>query len=264
MADPAKWGEVRTANISFGQGISVTPLQIAAAFSTLANDGKRMKPFVVKSVRRSDGTVAVDNEPEIESQVISPAVARKVSEMLESVTLPGGTATRAAIEGIRVAGKTGTAQKAEGGRYSKDRWLSSFVGYLPADRPRLVIAVSIDEPQGNHFGGVVAAPVFKRIAEASLDYLGIHRDLPLAPPQVPVAIEAEVPPAVLPSVTAYDGTMPDLRGLSLRTAVRALDGCGCDLRVEGHGYVVSQEPEPGAALDRTASVALTLDGIAAN
>jgi cell division protein FtsI (penicillin-binding protein 3) len=126
-----------------------------------------MKPHVLKHVRRFDGTVVLDNRPTVEAQVISPEVARQVSEMLELVTLAGGTATRAAIEGIRVAGKTGTAQKAEAGRYSKDRWLSSFVGYLPVDRPRLVIAVSIDEPQGNHFGGVVAAPAFSPKATSS-------------------------------------------------------------------------------------------------
>jgi cell division protein FtsI (penicillin-binding protein 3) len=264
MADPARWGEVRTANISFGQGVSITALQLASSFATLANDGARMKPYVIKSVRRSDGTLVVDNEPQVESQVISADVARKVSAMLESVTNPGGTATRAAIEGVRVAGKTGTAQKAEAGRYSKDRWLSSFVGYLPADQPRMVIAASIDEPKGNHFGGVVAAPVFKRIAEASLDYLGIHRDVAPVPAPPVIAIEAEVPPRELPNVIAYDGTMPDLRGLSLRTAMRALDGCACDLRIEGHGYVVEQQPEPGVVLDRTASVALTLDAVAAN
>jgi len=194
--------------------------------------------------------------------VIHPEVARRISQMLESVTQPGGTAPRAAIEGIRVAGKTGTAQKAENGRYSRDRWLSSFVGYLPADDPRLVIAVAIDEPQGNHFGGIVAAPVFKRVAEASLDYLYIHRALQVEAPQV-AQIEAQVPPRQLPSVGSYDGTMPDLRGLSLRTAVRALDGCDCDLRIEGQGFVVAQQPNPGDVLERTAGVSLTLDGSAA-
>jgi len=260
LMSPAKqWPEVRVANISFGQGISVTAVQLAAAFSVLANDGVKMKPHVIKGVQRADGTMVFENQPEEERRVIRPEIARRVSEMLESVTQAGGTAPRAAIDGIRVAGKTGTAQKAENGRYSHDRWLSSFVGYLPADDPRLVIAVAIDEPQGNHFGGIVAAPVFKRVAEASLDYLSIHRAPKLDVPQV-APIEAQVPPRQLPTVGSYDGTMPDLRGLSLRTAVRALDGCGCDLRIEGQGYVVAQQPNPGAVLERTAAVSLTLDG----
>ena len=265
MMSPWKqWPEVRVANVSFGQGISVTAVQLAAAFSTLANGGMKMKPHVVKRVERPDGTTELENRPEEERRVVRPEVARKMSQMLEAVVSEGGTAPRAAIDGIRVAGKTGTAQKAINGHYSHDHWLSSFVGYLPADDPRLVIAVAIDEPQGNHFGGIVAAPVFKRVAEASLDYLYIRRSPKIEPPQAQVAsIRAEVPPRQLPSVGPYDGTMPDLRGLSLRGAVRALDGSGCDLKIAGQGFVVAQQPSPGAVLERTASVSLTLDTSAA-
>ena len=108
--------------------------------------------------------------------MVAAEVARKVSDMMELVIGPGGTAERAAIAGVRVAGKTGTAQKVEDGHYSSDHWLSSFAGFLPADDPRLVIVVVIDEPREHHYGGVVAAPVFQRIAEASLDYLHVHRE----------------------------------------------------------------------------------------
>jgi cell division protein FtsI (penicillin-binding protein 3) len=257
-----KWPEIRIANVSFGQGLSVTAVQLAAAFATLANGGVRMKPYVVQSVQREDGSVVIENAPHAEGAVIAPEVARRVSEMLVAVTQEGGTAPKAAIEGIRVAGKTGTAQKAVGGRYSNDHWLSSFVGYLPADDPRLVIAVAIDEPQENHFGGIVAAPVFKRVAETTLDYLSIHREpKPDATPPRLEPVDAVRTPR--PSVAAFDGTMPNLLGLSLRRAAQALGGCDCDLRIEGHGYVVAQQPSPGSVLARASAVSLTLDSAAA-
>jgi cell division protein FtsI (penicillin-binding protein 3) len=176
--------------------------------------------------------------------------------MLEEVTKVGGTAPRAAVEGIRVAGKTGTAQKAEAGGYSADRWFASFIGFLPADDPRLVIAVTVDEPQSSHFGGVVAAPVFRRIAEASLDYLYIPR-IPSVPEQV-VHVEPVVAAYSPPVVQDFNGMMPELEGLSLRSAMRAMDGCDCDVRIEGSGYVVEQAPAAGVQLARASAVTLHL------
>ena len=261
MSPSSRWREIHVANISFGQGIAINALQLASSFAVLANDGVRMKPYIVRSISGHDGATLMSNGPEEEARVVSSEAARATSQMLVAVTEPGGTATRAAIDGLQVAGKTGTAQKVENGRYSKQKWVSSFVGYLPADDPRLVIAVVVDEPQKHHYGGVVAAPIFKRIAEASLDYLHIHRTLAVAPPVV--TIDADVPPAALPTVEQFDGRMPDLRGLSMRTAVRAMSGCDCRLSIEGHGYVVAQQPGPGVAVERTAAVSLTLaDGLA--
>jgi cell division protein FtsI (penicillin-binding protein 3) len=247
LAAPGRWRLINLATISFGQGLAASALQMASAFGTLANDGVRMKPYVVARVTRPDGTVVSENEPTAEGQVVAAHIARQISSMLELVVGPGGTAQRAKIEGVRVAGKTGTAQKAENGGYSKDRWLSSFVGYLPADDPRLVVVVVVDEPKGNHFGGVVAAPVFRAIAEASLDYLHIER----APPG-----------AARPAPPDFDGTMPDLHGFSLRSAMRAMDGCECSVRVEGAGYVVSQEPAPGGAVTQPTPVVLRLASLA--
>ncbi len=256
LKPPDKWRPIHVANISFGQGLSVTSMQLASAFATLANDGVRMHPYVVRQVMGTDGAIVQRNEPREEARVVSTKVARTVTSMLEEVTKAGGTAPRAAVEGIRVAGKTGTAQKAEQGGYSKDRWLASFVGYLPADDPRLVIAVTVDEPKTSHFGGVVAAPVFRRVAEASLDYLYISR-MPTMPEPV-MHVEPIVEVYRPPVVEEFDGTMPELDGLSLRTAMRAMDGCDCDVRVEGRGYVVGQKPEAGVQLARAASVTLQL------
>jgi len=257
MLKPAsRWRPIHVANISFGQGVSITAMQLASAFATLANDGKRMLPYAVRQVVDSEGRILVRNEPRAEAQVVRPEVARTVTRMLVEVTQPGGTAPRAAVEGIRVAGKTGTAQKAEAGGYSKDRWLASFVGYLPADDPRLVIAVTVDEPKTSHFGGTIAAPAFRRIAEASLDYLYISRVPKVTEPVV--YLEADGAEYAPPEVQDFDGSMPELEGLSLRSAMRAMDGCDCSVAVEGSGYVVAQQPSPGVQVARAASISLTL------
>jgi cell division protein FtsI (penicillin-binding protein 3) len=265
LSPPSQWKPINLANISFGQGVTATTMQIASAFGTLANGGTRMLPYVVRKITDLDGDVLHYRVPEAEGKVIKPEIARAISGMLELVIGPNGTAETASIAGVRVAGKTGTAQKVVDGRYSKSNWVSSFVGYLPAEDPRLVIAVNIDEPREHHYGGVVAAPVFKRIAEASLDYLHVHRppvleqddkakDRGFEAPEVPV-VEAMRP---IPAVTAFGGRMPELRGLSLRSAMRALDGCGCEVDVDGSGYVVDQRPEPGVEVSAADEVRVVL------
>ncbi|TFH21937.1 MAG: PASTA domain-containing protein [Myxococcales bacterium] len=254
----SNWRPIHVANIAFGQGVSVSALQLASAFSTLANEGTRMRPYVVRRVIDAEGKVVSDGEPLVAARVLSAESARLVSKMLEAVVEPGGTAPRAGIEGIRVAGKTGTAQKVKDGRYSHKDFVASFVGYLPADDPRLVIAVSIDEPRRSHYGGVVAAPVFRRVAEAALDYLHIYRAPHLIEGSLPIEASASQPEP--PAVGEFDGTMPDLRGLSLRSAIRAIDGCACRLRIDGDGYVIEQEPEPGVELASMSRVSLVLAG----
>ncbi len=262
----AKWREIDLANISFGQGVSVTALQLASAFSVLAADGIRRPPFLVSRVFDVDGKTVVAHHMQEPTRVVSRRVARSVTHMLEAVVSSEGTAPRAVVEGMRVAGKTGTAQKVVDGRYSRHDWVSSFVGYLPAEDPKIVIAVVIDEPRVNHYGGIVSAPVFKRIAEASLDYLHIdRRRLEPAPsvsvPRSPVQRAAAHPQWKLPhkSPSIHSGDpMPDLRGLSLRTAMRAIGDSGCEVRVQGSGYVVSQQPGAGEILVPAAAVSFRL------
>lgn len=262
LAPPSQWRPINLANISFGQGITATTMQLASAFATLANDGVRMKPYAVTRVTDLDGDVLHYRVPEAEGQVVKREIARSIGHMLERVLGPEGTAQTAQIPGVRVAGKTGTAQKVVDGRYSREHWLSSFVGYFPVEDPRLVIAITIDEPQKQHYGGVVAGPVFKRIAEASLDYLRIHR-APVAdeaPTKVKGGAVPEAPalPPPPPAVLAFAGSMPELRGLSLRAAMRAMDGCDCEVETRGSGYVVTQEPEPGVSVRGGETVRVTL------
>ncbi len=166
------WSKLELANVSFGQGVSVTPLQLTTAFSAIANGGYLMKPYLIKDILDKDGKVIKRNQPQIVKKIISGETASKVTEMLRDAVAEGGTGTAAALAGYDVAGKTGTAQKVSGGRgYAGNKHVASFIGFVPAQSPELVVLVAIDEPEGIQYGGVVAAPAFKAIAETSLRYL---------------------------------------------------------------------------------------------
>jgi cell division protein FtsI (penicillin-binding protein 3) len=168
---PAKtWKPIEQATMSYGHGISVSLIQIARAYLALARDGD----LVPLSLTRVD-------TPPVGVQVFSPQVAREMRQIMETVVETGGTAVRAQVSGYRVAGKTGTANKIEGGRYI-NKYVSSFIGFAPASNPRLVVAVMIDEPSADqHFGGTVAAPVFSQVTEGALRALSVAPDTPLAP-----------------------------------------------------------------------------------
>ena len=169
-----RWYEMDAATISFGQGLSVTNVQLATAMAVLANEGRLLRPRLVRRVTRA-GEVVRESRMESRRQVVPPATARLVADMLTAVTGPEGTAPEAAIDGYLVAGKTGTAQKADyvAGGYAEDRWLASFAGCAPARNPRVVISVVIDEPGVDHDGGRVAGPVFRRVGAMALRHLGV-------------------------------------------------------------------------------------------
>ena len=176
------------ATISFGQGIGVTPLQLAGAFGALANDGVWQAPRLV-GARRAPGGAFEPVALRPGRRAVEPEVAHTVLHMLESVVGPEGTGRRAALRGVRVGGKTGTAQKIDPatGFYSQRSYLGWFVGVAPIEDPKLVIAVMIDEPQGVRVGGVVAAPVFARVAAAQLARYDIMTEPEMAPPKPPAA-----------------------------------------------------------------------------
>jgi len=181
MRSHTKWRDIALANIAFGQGIAMTPLQIAQAAATIANGGVRMRPrLVLKSVDKR-GVVTPSERP-AGVRVVSEVNARRVAKMMTEVTKKGGTAPEAAVPGFEVAGKTGTAQKIDPvtRAYSHELFVASFVGFVPADRPEAVILVLIDEPRGSHYGGTVAAPAFRKIALAALASRNIFPDSPEA------------------------------------------------------------------------------------
>ncbi|MEK6532087.1 MAG: penicillin-binding protein 2, partial [Deltaproteobacteria bacterium] len=176
LTHPSKWSGVTLETVSFGQGVSTTGIQIATALSAIANNGLLMKPYVVRSIKDPSGNIVSESNPVVVRRIISEGTAEKVTRMMIGVTNDGGTGVRAALSDFEVAGKTGTAQKPDlkNGGYKKDAYFSSFIGFVPARRPRLAIVVTVDEPRmERHHGGVVAAPVFREIAEESLAYLGV-------------------------------------------------------------------------------------------
>jgi cell division protein FtsI (penicillin-binding protein 3) len=177
LKSPREWGRRSLASISMGQEVGVTPLQMVSAVAAIANDGVLMKPYVVSGMRDQKGQFVKETVPHVKRRVVSPVTARTLTTILEGV-VTSGTGTKAAIPGFRVAGKTGTAQKVDPrtGAYSSALSVGSFVGFVPADSPRLAMIVVIDEPQGEAWGGVVAAPVFRRVGEQVLTYLGVSRD----------------------------------------------------------------------------------------
>ncbi len=169
------WSKMDAAAICFGQGIAVSALQLATAVSAIANDGVLMKPYLVQAVTDRKGGIVSSFEPTPLRRVISSQTARSLFSVLQRTVEEGGTGTRAAVKGYGVAGKTGTAQKVmESGKgYAKDRHLASFVGFAPQENPQIVILVVVDEPRKHYYGGVVAAPVFRRIALETLQYLKV-------------------------------------------------------------------------------------------
>ncbi len=175
-----KWEKVRPTRVAIGQGIAVTPIQMINAYTTIANGGKRMRPYVMKRVVSATGEVLVENEPRVLSTPISEETAAQMRQLLKGVVLPGGTARRARVDGYTVAGKTGTAQMINpaGGYYEKKFW-GSFIGFLPADKPEITILVVMDDAKKSgvsQHGGVCAAPVFSQIAGEAAQYLGITPD----------------------------------------------------------------------------------------
>jgi cell division protein FtsI (penicillin-binding protein 3) len=274
----SRWLSSSIGSIAIGQEVGVTPLQVAAAFSTLANNGVRIAPHIIREIRTSTGTSIYRPNPE-QHRVISTSTARALRGMLEGVTL-NGTAKKAQLDGYSAAGKTGTAQKIDPQtkKYSNTKYMASFVGFAPVDNPAVVIIVVIDEPAGLYHGGDVAAPVFRQIAEQILPEMGVMPDTEFKNANDLVASVREAPAqdvelqnhieqqkkaaATLPQVVSRANSgevvyavstnnamlMPDLRGRSVRDVARACAQLGLQLEAHGEGRVVKQTPEPGMEL----------------
>ncbi len=227
LADSHRWGRVETANIAFGQGVAVTTMQLAAAFSALANHGVYVAPHLLHAQAKPE-----------RHRVLSTETSAILEDMLRTASSREGTGRRAVPHGYSVAGKTGTAQRADAhGKYSEHHYTSVFAGYVPVADPQLVIVVVIDEPQGVYYGGLVAAPVFRHIAEAALPYLGVLPDDTPVFPMQPAVVQAAIT------------NSPDLAsrgmnfiGLSLREAYRLAASKGLELHTHGRGWVTRQDP----------------------
>jgi len=246
---------IRRATVSFGQGISVTPLQLAAGMAAVVNGGKMMKPYLVREIRDPEGKTVFRGEPRELRRVLSPKTSARMREILGTVVEEDGTGTQARVKGFLVGGKTGTAQKVEPGtgRYSSTKRTASFVGFLPLQDPELLILVVIDEPRGQVYGGVVAAPAFNQIAVKTAYYLGIQPTEAIASAS-PVETPGKVAPdgaRVTQVATAVPSSlmiMPDLNGLSMGRVVDVMARYSVKLSLSGSGVARAQTPEPGAVL----------------
>lgn len=254
LRNGSQWFGVDLATISFGQGVSATALQLITAISAVANGGVLMKPYVVEKISDESGTVLQETAPQVVRRVISPETARKMARMMEGVAAEGGTGMNASVEGYRVAGKTGTAQKVDPitKGYSIDKRIASFVGFVPADNPRLTILVVVDEPKTSPYGGVVAAPAFSAIAQQALCYLKVPPEEEIKPK--PVTVEAKTPAQSDITGAAAEGTitegvegtvMPDFQGMSMRQVLQNMEKRGLNVKLLGSGRAVQQNPLPG-------------------
>ena len=259
LQHPRYWSPVTLDTISFGQGISVTGIQLVAALCAVANGGSLMRPLLVEKVTDEKGQTVRSFQPEMVRKVITEETSRKVATLLKTTTERGGTGEGAVPAGFDVAGKTGTAQKVDSllKGYSEDRYVSGFMGFGPVDDPKLALLVVIDEPQGNIYGGVVAAPAFREIMKKALPQFNVFPDGTLV-----VKNEADFIPRrelrnTVPPVESVkmDGganreVMPDLTGLSMRGAMSRIEGKGLIIRVSGNGKVVDKTPKPGTVIEK--------------
>jgi cell division protein FtsI (penicillin-binding protein 3) len=269
---PYPKAEISLATMSFGQGVTATPLQITTAMAAIANGGMLMKPILVRRVVDSArGTTIVENQPTPIRRAVSRESAALLSRWMEGVvTDRDGTGKKARLDGWRVAGKTGTGQKADPvtHRYSADKRFSSFVGFAPAERARIVIGVFIDEPKGEVYGGEIAAPVFREVADHAMKALGVPPSegatvAEAAPAHAPLASYAPPSPAIEEAVgQAPRGegqvAVPLLTGLPARSALKALAAAELVGEVSGSGRVTGQSPQPGEVVARGARVRLSL------
>jgi cell division protein FtsI (penicillin-binding protein 3) len=278
--DVPHWQKTSIASVSMGHEVSVTPLQTAMMVSIVANGGIRYKPYVVQKI--DDPRRGITEIKPSGVRVMSQKTAQQLREMLEDV-VTDGTAKTSRLEGYRAAGKTGTAQKVDtvNGGYFKSKYVSSFAGFVPVSNPKLAIVVVIDDPKGQHFGGVIAAPVFKRIAEQALRAMSVVPDVPDYAPRYTVTPERSkqqpAPPSGIKksdfkvldaSLTSPQGggpgfepgeiVVPDYTGKSSRQAVDESGKLGLEPRSSGFGRVVGQYPPPGTPVRPGTRIRFTL------
>jgi len=262
-----RWTNVDAATVAFGQGISVTAIQLISAMASIANRGVLMKPYIVRGVTDQNGQMIQEYKPTVVRRVISAATAeRMISILTDVVGAEDGTGKRARIANLAVAGKTGTSQKFDFGsrRYSSERVRTSFMGFLPADNARVAILVTLDEPKRDKWGGVAAAPVFKNIGEQILrcydsrpgDGYNIIEEKAIPPQDGGLKlVAADMPPSpvVQPAIaTVGDAVMPDFRGMTLKSVLKTAGEKRVEIKILGSGWAVSQDPMPGASISEGA------------
>jgi len=249
------WTDVDFATIAFGQGVSVTAIQLVTAMSAIANDGVLMKPHVVRCMVDKKGSVVKEIEPVAVRRVISPETSHRITSILTDV-VEEGTGGNARIVNLSVAGKTGTSQKFDFdlGRYSARKVEASFIGFFPAEDPQMVILVMLDEPKIHRWGGAAAAPVFKEVSEQILRCFNNSMELREVAAnennEGVRIIQASTDRETIYHDTKVDESIiPDFEGMSMREVLKISQNRGIDIRIAGSGWAVSQNPAPGVRIE---------------
>ncbi|MBQ7515325.1 MAG: PASTA domain-containing protein [Schwartzia sp.] len=246
LFDPDDMRESDMATMAIGQSIAVTPLQLITAMSAIANDGMLMKPHIVKAIRNPDGSVFEETKPEKVRQTIDPETDKMLVDLLEQVVATGGGG-KAKVKGYRVAGKTGTAEKArtDGAGYMEGRYIASFCGFAPVEDPQVAVLVIIDDPSGMFYDGQIAAPVASRI------FSQLFRHLQIEPSSDPFTGRAAAPAA---NATGGQVIVPDVIGLDATEATLTLQSAGLKIQPDGRGTAVSQAISPNTVVPRGTEV----------
>lgn len=268
---PLPWRDHLLANISFGHGMTATPLQIANAYAAIANGGELKRPYLVRSIHDHETGEVIESRPKVLRRVLSAEAAAKMRLMLTGVTSDGGTGLNARVPGFPVAGKTGTAQKVnpDGRGYLRGGYISSFVGFIPANQPKFVIYVAVDHPRKEYYGSAVAAPVFSRVAQDAVRRAGLAPVLisaeALMSPEAgdhqsqetktmakrdrsTVRIQDRPTGRIGSAVLPIDDTVPEFRGLTLREVMTRVRGSGLRVEIRGKGFVTHTVPASGERL----------------
>jgi len=255
---PYKWSLINLGTISFGQGISISPIQLITAFSAIANGGILMRPYLVKTIFNDRGEIIKEFQPESRGRIIAKSTADQVTSILKTVVEKGGTGEKAFIPGFEIAGKTGTAQKIDpkGKHYSNQLVVSSFIGFLPADDPKIAILIIIDEPKGIPYGGIVAAPIFRETTSKIIPYLRIipkQESMTMVKHQPNSNHQGNIKVNYLRKVSLtkqhISKSMPDFSGLSIRDVLKKVEELNLNIEISGSGKAVSQYPPPGNAIE---------------
>lgn len=269
IPSPERWSDFVLSCVGFGQGISLTALQLVRVYSAIANDGILMKPFVVKAILDEKGDTLKSRGPTQIRRVVSERTAHLLVEFMKGV-VSSGTGERAKMEGLTIGGKTGTAQKAKpgGGGYEKDNYVASFVGFFPAEDPQMVGLITLDSPKKEHLGGLTAAPIFKNAAQRIVSLTGesmlmaqSNKSMLSPTPEKikPGSIEEKLHQRDRESFDLFsvsDPTLkeevliPDVRGMTAREAVKIFAHQDLHFKFKGSGIVVKQIPEPNTRVNK--------------
>lgn len=268
---PLPWRNHLLANISFGHGVAASALQIANAYAAVANGGKLNTPYIVESIRDPETGRETRTEPKTIRQVLTPEESAQMRLMLSGVTTEGGTGTNARVNGFIVAGKTGTAQKAnpKGRGYLAGAYISSFAGFIPANDPRFVIYVAVDHPKKAYYGAQVAAPIFSQIASYAARKEGLapmllsEKNLVKKISRKPAVVAADPGPSVSTEITQSKEpvaaeVMPDLAKLTVREVLKKVSGKDIKIKWIGSGVVSETFPETGAQIPESREVRVLL------